>query len=171
MIPAYFLWGKRIKVKYLSLLIVGFVGFSYAVSGSFLVSFVNTYFSIYDLQEGDQFLVENATITKMAIFLIFVMYSLIYIKNKYHKDDKYLDFFINMAALAAFFQIFSGNFGLLNRISLIYFSYCLFSIPYVFERNKKQPIIRLGLIFFIIILGGLMYADLSSNGSQIVPYS
>lgn len=172
LLPLYFLYNREIKVKFLAVAILGSLAFSFVLTGTGLANVLETYFLVNTADGTDLYIVEKSSgLSNMAIFLlgltIYVLYCL-YKNNQLYKDKIFI-FFVNTLVVATCLQFFSSIFTLINRLSLFYYSYLIFALPYFFTKYKESfPLsIRIVVIsiFIAIYISGLM-----SDVQGIVPY-
>lgn len=146
-IPAYSLYNLKFNNRLIIIGIVCSLTASMVLTGSGFANFVNTYFTIFEISD-ESYLISDAStgLTSLALFLLFATFFSLYIYKKNKNEDKDMEFFIYVLVIATIIQFFSSVFMLLNRISLFYYSYLVFFIPYMLKKYKK----RNGMIFFKI---------------------
>lgn len=147
-IPAYSLYNLKFNNRLIIIGIVCSLTASMVLTGSEFANFVNTYFTIFEISD-ESYLISDAStgLTSLALFLLFATFFSLYIYKKNKNEDKDMEFFIYVLVIATIIQFFSSVFMLLNRISLFYYSYLVFFIPYMLKKYKK----RNGMIFFKIV--------------------
>ena len=169
--PAYFLYNLKYHPMLYVYIMVANLGLSYAISGSTIVSLVENYAIIFDIESTSEYLSgKSSGLTAMGAFLTIFTFALM----KYYRDiktkDPLYEFFITMMVVASIVQYYSSVFQLLNRVSLFYYSYFVFCLPYFYYTNKvsKSRYIFLSVIFMLFFVQ--YYSGLNFDGNKIVPY-
>lgn len=167
LLPLYFLWNVKYSPKYIIILLGSSIILTFLLTGSGVVDFLSSYFQyqIKDEGEGEMWADKASGLTNMAIFLL--ISTLVLMRSYKGVRDKRMEFYIYIMAIATCLQCFSSVFILMNRLSLFYYSYLIFIVPYVIQKTSKKWFLEAFFLFAIIMLAVMGFVK---DVHEIIPY-
>ena len=166
--PAYYLYGRKLHIKSILIVLAVTLLISLKLSGSELANLAERYFSMFYM--SDDYLNNTSSGLSNVSYLQIVLILLGLFIYKYCRvEDKVYVFFIYMMVVAAIIQFFSPIFTLLTRISGFYFNFVILYIPYLFKYLGKYDRWAF-LSFSVAIFYALYFITLDKDVHAIVPY-